>query len=191
MKTYLRGKTRAAMNKTGLRQLRRSGQIPAIVFGTDEDNVMIQLSTKEFGKWAKTGQGGIVELRLDDQEPILVLLETVQRDPVTREYIHVDFLRIKKNELVRTRVNLDYIGTAKGAKFGGVVQIQSTFIEIESYPERIPSLITIDISELEIGDSIHVGDLKLPEGVELISAANELLVSMVTPKVQADEPEAI
>lgn len=191
MKTYLRGKTRAAMNKTGLRQLRRSGQIPAIVFGTGEDNVMIQLSTKEFGKWAKTGQGGIVELRLDDQEPILVLLETVQRDPVTREYIHVDFLRIKKNELVRTRVNLDYIGTAKGAKFGGVVQIQSTFIEIESYPERIPSLITIDISELEIGDSIHVGDLKLPEGVELISAANELLVSMVTPKVQADEPEAI
>lgn len=191
MKTYLRGKTRAAMNKTGLRQLRRSGQIPAIVFGTDEDNVMIQLSTKEFGKWAKTGQGGIVELRLDDQEPILVLLETVQRGPVTREYIHVDFLRIKKNELVRTRVNLDYIGTAKGAKFGGVVQIQSTFIEIESYPERIPSLITIDISELEIGDSIHVGDLKLPEGVELISAANELLVSMVTPKVQADEPEAI
>lgn len=191
MKTYLRAEIRAAMNKTGLRQLRRSGQIPAIVFGTGEDNLMIQLSTKEFGKWAKTGKAGILELRLNDQEPIQVLLETVQRDPVTREYTHVDFLRIKKNEIVRTRVNLDYIGTAKGAKLGGVVQIQSTFIEIESYPEHIPSLIPVDISELEIGDSIHVGDLKLPEGIELISAGNELLVSVVTPKVQADEPEAI
>ncbi|GIO39991.1 50S ribosomal protein L25 [Paenibacillus antibioticophila] len=191
MKTYLRGETRAAMNKTGLRQLRRSGQIPAIVFGIGEDNLMIQLSAKEFGKWARSGQGGIVELRLDNQEPIPVLLETVQRDPVTREYIHVDFLRINKNEIVRTRVNLDYIGTAKGAKLGGVVQIQSTFIEIESYPDHVPAVIPVDISELEIGDSVHVGDLKLPDGVVSISAANELLVSVVTPKVQTDQPEAM
>lgn len=191
MKTYLRGETRTAMNKTRLRQLRRSGQIPAIVFGIGEDNLMIQLSAKEFGKWARSGQGGIVELHLDHREPIPVLLETVQRDPVTREYIHVDFLRINKNELVRTRVNLDYVGTAKGAKLGGIVQIQSTFIEIESYPDHIPAVIPVDISELEIGDSVHVGDLKLPDGVVPISAANELLVSVVTPKVQTDQPEAM
>ncbi|MBU5671879.1 50S ribosomal protein L25 [Paenibacillus brevis] len=191
MRNYLRGETRTTMNKTGLRQLRRSGQIPAIVFGIGQDNLMIQLSAKEFGKWARSGQGGIVELRLDNQEPIPVLLETVQRDPVTREYIHVDFLRINKNEIVRTRVNLDYVGTAKGAKLGGVVQIQSTFIEIESYPDHIPAIIPVDISELEIGDSVHVGDLKLPDGVAPISAANELLVSVVTPKVQTDQPEAM
>lgn len=191
MRTYLRGETRTTMNKTGLRQLRRSGQIPAIVFGIGEDNLMIQLSAKEFGKWARSGQRGIVELRLDNQEPIPVLLETVQRDPVTREYIHVDFLRINKNEIVRTRVNLDYVGTAKGAKLGGVVQIQSTFIEIESYPDHIPAIIPVDISELEVGDSIHVGELRLPEGVVPISAANELLVSVVTPKVQTDQPEAM
>jgi large subunit ribosomal protein L25 len=191
MRVNLRAETRAAMNKTGLKQLRLSGRIPAIVFGTGEDNMMIQLSAKEFGKWARNGKGGILELRFDDREPLPVLLESVQRDPITREYIHIDFLRININEVVRTRVNLDYIGTAKGAKLGGVVQIQSTFIEIESFPDRIPATIPVEISELEIGNSLHVGDLKLPEGVVPISSANELLVSVVTPKVQSEQPEAM
>ncbi|MGE7825927.1 50S ribosomal protein L25 [Paenibacillus sp. NPDC093718] len=191
MRVNLRAETRAAMNKTGLKQLRLSGRIPAVVFGTGENNMMIQLSAKEFGKWARNGKGGILELRFDDREPLPVLLESVQRDPITREYIHVDFLRININEVVRTRVNLDYIGTAKGAKLGGVVQIQSTFIEIESFPDRIPAIIPVDISELEIGNSLHVGDLKLPDGVVPISSANELLVSVVTPKVQAEQPEAM
>lgn len=191
MRVNLRAETRAAMNKTGLKQLRLSGRIPAVVFGTGENNMMIQLSAKEFGKWARNGKGGILELRFDNREPLPVLLESVQRDPITREYIHVDFLRININEIVRTRVNLDYIGTAKGAKLGGVVQIQSTFIEIESFPDRIPAIIPVDISELDIGDSLHVGDLKLPDGVVLISSANELLVSVVTPKVQSEQPEAM
>lgn len=191
MRVNLRAEARAAMNKTGLKQLRLSGRIPAVVFGTGENNMMIQLSAKEFGKWARNGKGGILELRFDDREPLPVLLESVQRDPITREYIHVDFLRININEVVRTRVNLDYIGTAKGAKLGGVVQIQSTFIEIESFPDRIPAIIPVDISELDIGNSLHVGDLKLPDGVVLISSANELLVSVVTPKVQSEQPEAM
>lgn len=191
MRVNLRAETRAAMNKTGLKQLRLSGRIPAVVFGTGENNMMIQLSAKEFGKWARNGKGGILELRFDDREPLPVLLESVQRDPITREYIHVDFLRININEVVRTRVNLDYIGAAKGAKLGGVVQIQSTFIEIESFPDRIPAIIPVDISELDIGNSLHVGDLKLPDGVVPISSANELLVSVVTPKVQSEQPEAM
>ncbi|OIA99319.1 5S rRNA E-loop-binding protein [Paenibacillus sp. LC231] len=191
MRVNLRAETRAAMNKTGLKQLRLSGRIPAVVFGTGENNMMIQLSAKEFGKWARNGKGGILELRFDDREPLPVLLESVQRDSITREYIHVDFLRININEVVRTRVNLDYIGTAKGAKLGGVVQIQSTYIEIESFPDRIPAIIPVDISGLVIGNSLHVGDLKLPDGVVPISSANELLVSVVTPKVQSEQPEAM
>lgn len=191
MRVHLRAETRAAMNKTGLKQLRLSGRIPAVIFGTGEHNMMIQLSAKEFGKWARNGKGGILELHFEDREPIPVLLESVQRDPVTREYLHVDFLRININEVVRTRVNLDYIGTAKGAKLGGVVQIQSTFIEIESLPDQIPATIPVEISGLEIGNSLHVGDLKLPDGVVPISSTNELLVSVVTPKVQSEQPEAM
>jgi large subunit ribosomal protein L25 len=174
-----------------LKHLRNSGRLPAVVFGSGTDNQNIHLSTKEFGKWIRRGSGGIIELNLENHDSIPVLLEAIQRDPVTQEYIHVDFLRVKKDELVRTKVNIEFAGTPRGTKLGGIVQTQSTFIEIESFPDKIPGSIVVDISHLEIGDSFHVGDIELPDGLVLISATNELLLSVVTPKVHEDIEETV
>ncbi|AZS18396.1 50S ribosomal protein L25 [Paenibacillus lutimineralis] len=190
MRTCFQVEERIPMNRTGLKRLRNSGRLPAVVFGSGTDNQNIHLSTKEFGKWIRRGSGGIIELNLENHDSIPVLLEAIQRDPVTQEYIHVDFLRVKKDELVRTKVNIEFAGTPRGTKLGGIVQTQSTFIEIESFPDKIPGSIIVDISHLEIGESIHVGDIELPDGLVLISATNELLVSVVTPKVQAEDIEA-
>lgn len=189
MRTCFQVEERIPMNRTGLKRLRNSGRLPAVVFGSGTDNQNIHLSTKEFGKWIRRGSGGIIELNLENHDSIPVLLEAIQRDPVTQEYIHVDFLRVKKDELVRTKVNIEFVGTPRGTKLGGIVQTQSTFIEIESFPDKIPGSIIVDISHLEIGESIHVGDIELPDGLVLISATNELLVSVVTPKVQAEDIE--
>lgn len=189
MRTCFQVEERIPMNRTGLKRLRNSGRLPAVVFGSGTDNQNIHLSTKEFGKWVRRGSGGIIELNLENHDSIPVLLEAIQRDPVTQEYIHVDFLRVKKDELVRTKVNIEFAGTPRGTKLGGIVQTQSTFIEIESFPDKIPGSIIVDISHLEIGESIHVGDIELPDGLVLISATNELLVSVVTPKVQAEDIE--
>ncbi|MCM3038941.1 50S ribosomal protein L25 [Paenibacillus motobuensis] len=189
MRTCFQVEERIPMNRTGLKRLRNSGRLPAVVFGSGTDNQNIHLSTKEFGKWIRRGSGGIIELNLENHDSIPVLLEAIQRDPVTQEYIHVDFLRVKKDELVRTKVNIEFAGTPRGTKLGGIVQTQSTFIEIESFPDKIPGSIIVDISHLEIGESIHVGDIELPDGLVLISATNELLVSVVTPKVQAEDIE--
>ncbi|GAA0383654.1 50S ribosomal protein L25 [Paenibacillus motobuensis] len=190
MRTCFQVEERIPMNRTGLKRLRNSGRLPAVVFGAGTDNQNIHLSTKEFGKWIRRGSGGIIELNLENHDSIPVLLEAIQRDPVTQEYIHVDFLRVKKDELVRTKVNIEFAGTPRGTKLGGIVQTQSTFIEIESFPDKIPGSIIVDISHLEIGESIHVGDIELPDGLVLISATNELLVSVVTPKVQTEDIEA-
>lgn len=189
MRTCFQVEERIPTNRTGLKQLRNSGRLPAVVFGSGTDNTMIHLSTKDFRKWIKGGSGGIIELNLENHDSIPVLLEAVQRDPVTQEYIHVDFLRVKRDQLVRTKINIEYVGTAQGTKLGGIVQTQSTFIEVESFPDKIPASIVVDISHLEIGDSMTVGDIKLPDGLELISAENELLVSVVTPKIQAGDIE--
>ncbi|MNJ41741.1 50S ribosomal protein L25 [compost metagenome] len=131
-----------------------------------------------------------MEVQVGGSDKIPVLLEGLQRDAVTREYTHVDFLRVKKDELVRTRVTLDYVGTPKGTKLGGIVQTQSTFIEVEALPHQLPSSISVDISELDIGDSLLVGNVELPPEVTLLSAENELLVSVVTPRIQAGDLES-
>ncbi|HEY4390929.1 MAG TPA: 50S ribosomal protein L25 [Paenibacillus sp.] len=191
MRTCFQVEERIPMNRTGLKHLRNSGRLPAVVFGSGTDNQNIHLSTKEFGKWIRRGSGGIIELNLENHDSIPVLLEAIQRDPVTQEYIHVDFLRVKKDELVRTKVNIEFAGTPRGTKLGGIVQTQSTFIEIESFPDKIPGSIVVDISHLEIGDSFHVGDIELPDGLVLISATNELLLSVVTPKVHEDIEETV
>jgi len=191
MRTCFQVEERIPMNRTGLKRLRNSGRLPAVVFGSGTDNQNIHLSTKEFGKWIRRGSGGIIELNLENHDSIPVLLEAIQRDPVTQEYIHVDFLRVKKDELVRTKVNIEFAGTPKGTKLGGIVQTQSTYIEIESFPDKVPGSIVVDVSHLEIGDSIHVGDIELPDGLVLISATNELLISVVTPRVHEDIEETV
>ncbi|WEK53539.1 MAG: 50S ribosomal protein L25 [Candidatus Cohnella colombiensis] len=178
----LQAKPREHMNRSALKRLRTGYRLPGIIFGAKSDNIMIDLSAKEFQQYTRTGDSGVLEIELEGKGKIAVLLEDVQRDPVTREYIHVDFLRVNDNEVVRTKVTVEYTGTANIAKLGGVIQIQSTLIEIEALPANIPSLITVDLSDMNIGESLVVGNLDIPAGVSLISSVDEQLVSIIPPK---------
>ena len=178
MRTILQAHQRPHTNRTGLKRLRREGRLPGVIFGNEQDNAMIHLSAKAFRQFLRTGGSEMIELQLEGRENVPVLLEGLQRDPITKEPIHVDFLQVREDKIVRTGVVLEYVGTARGTRVGGVVQIQSTSIEVRSLPGRVPSSITVDISNLDLGDTLLASDLKLPAGVELSSADNELLVSV-------------
>lgn len=184
MNICFQAEQRKPLNRNGLKRLRQEGRLPGIIMGLNKDSTMIHLSTKEFHRWVRGGGTGVLNISLGESETIPVLLEAVQRDVVTRDYLHADFLRISKNEVVRTKIPIVYVGTAKGSKLGGIVQTQSSFIEVQALPRQLPASITVDISDLDIGESLHVGDIKLPADVILISGVNELLVSIVVmPKV--------
>ncbi|MDF2651106.1 MAG: ribosomal protein [Paenibacillus sp.] len=170
---------RKPMNRTGLKRLRKEGRLPGIIFGANTDNAMIHISMKEFQQWTRRGGTGVLDIRLGESGAIPVLLEDVQRDPVTREWLHADFLRVTTDEEVRTKLPVVYTGIAKGSKQGGSVQTQSAVVEVQALPGRLPTTITIDISELDIGESIQAGDIELPAGVSLVTAANSFLVSVV------------
>ncbi|MFD3261514.1 50S ribosomal protein L25 [Paenibacillus lentus] len=190
MRACFAAEQRSPMNRSGLKRLRNQGRLPGVVMGLNKESDMIHISSQEFQRWVRGGGSGLLEVQVGGTDKIPVLLEGLQRDAVTREYIHVDFLRVRTDELVRTRVTLDYVGTPKGTKLGGIVQTQSTFIEVEALPHQLPSSISVDISELEIGDSLLVGNIELPPEVTLLSSDKELLVSVVTPRIQAEDLEA-
>lgn len=190
MRASFAAEQRSPLNKSGLKRLRNEGRLPGVVMGLNKESDMIHISSQEFQRWFRGGGSGLLEVQVGDSKKIPVLLEGLQRDAVTRDYIHVDFLRVRTDELVRTRVTLDYVGTPKGTKLGGIVQTQSTFIEVEALPQDLPSSISVDISELEIGDSLLVENIVLPPEVTLLSSDNELLVSVVTPRIQAEDLEA-
>ncbi|MGZ7441787.1 50S ribosomal protein L25 [Paenibacillus sp. TH7-28] len=189
MRACFAAEQRSPMNRSGLKRMRQSGRLPGVVMGLNQESDMIHISSQEFQRWIRGGGSGMLEIQMEGCETIPVLLEGLQRDAVTREYIHVDFLRVKTDELVRAKVTLDYIGIPKGTKLGGILQTQSTFIEVEALPHQLPSSISVDISELNIGDSLLVGNVKLPPEVTLLSSENELLLSIVTPRVQSEEAD--
>ncbi|GIO50767.1 50S ribosomal protein L25 [Paenibacillus azoreducens] len=155
--------------------------MPGVVFGKNVDNEIIHISTKQFEKWLKQGASGFIELEMQGGRTMTVLLEELQRHPVTGALVHVDFQLVQTGEIIRTKLGVKFIGTPIGTKTGGVVQIQDPYVEVEAFPKDLPSTVEMDISAMEIGDTRYVKDLNLPPEVTVISGDNELLVSVSTP----------
>lgn len=172
-------KVREKQSRAQLKRLRSEGRIPAIVFGANAPDAMIDVPRKEFMQWMKTGGGSVVHLSIQDQEQIPVLLEDVQHDSLTREIIHIDFLRVDATKQVKTKLPIIYTGTPIGTKQGAVVQTNSTMIEVQALPNVIPNSISADISGLDVGESLLASELELPQGVELVSSPEEILINVL------------
>lgn len=183
MSQPLQASVRTKMSRSGMKELRKAGRLPGIVFGKHTDNRMIHVSSREFQRWAKSGASQIIQLNIDGGETVPVLLEGVQRHPVSGDWLHVDFLQVKMDEAVRSRIPIEFKGTPKGTKTGGIMQTQGTSIEVEGLPGNLPTAITADIEHLDVGETFHVSDLKLPENVTVLSPEDELLVSIVAPRL--------
>ncbi len=189
MSISIQAENRQHLNRSGLKQLRNKGRLPGIIFGSGVDNAIIHISRKEFHQWAKGGGAGVVHLQIKAGEKIPVVLEDVQRDAISQDYLHVDFLRVNQNEEIRTRIPLVFSGTPKGTKLGGIIQTDSAQVEVQALPGLLPSTITIDVSELDTGDVLRAGDVELPEGVQLLSSTEETLISIVAPRIMDEETE--
>jgi len=181
MTTCIQAEKRDHLKRSELRDLRRNGRLPGVVFGRNASNAMVHISTKDFQKWIRQGASGYIELQFEEQEPISVLLEDLQRDPLTMDPIHVDFQLVQSNEIVRTKIPVKLNGVPVGTKTGGIVQVQSSFVEVEALPKYLPNTIEFDISEMEIGQSLLVSDVVLPQEVTIVSDTKEFLVSIVKP----------
>lgn len=192
MSISIHAEHRQHLNRSGLKQLRSKGRLPGIIFGRGLDNTMIHISRKDFHQWAKGGGAGIVQLQIGDAEKFPVLLENAQRDAITQEYIHIDFLIVNQDEEVRMFLPIIITGTPRGTKLGGIIQTDSTAIEVQALPVNLPASITIDISDFDIGSVLRGGEIKLPEGVSLVSSPDETLVSIIAPRIaeEASEEEA-
>lgn len=186
----IQAEKRSHLTRSGLRQLRRSGRIPSVVYGKHVEDMMIHVSTKDFHQWAKQeGVAGVVELEIAGGKPLAVMLEDVQYDPVNRDILHMDFMHVRMDERVRSRIPIELTGTAAGVKSGGVLHTQATHVEVECLPKDLPTTIVVDVSALEIGDSMFVEQLSLPSEVSVLSAPDELLVTVLSPRLDKGESE--
>ncbi|MGO4529135.1 50S ribosomal protein L25 [Paenibacillus sp. 2TAF8] len=181
MTTLIQAENRIKLKPSKLQNLRQSGRLPGIVFGKNTENEMIHIPSVPFQKWLKQGASGFIELQFEEKPSLTVLLEDLQRDPVTRELLHVDFQQVQNNEVLRTKIPVKFNGTPVDAKYGGVVQIQLATIEVEALPRHLPTVVEFDISAMKIGQTLHVEDAEFAPEVTVISEGNESLLSVIKP----------
>ncbi len=174
---------RNAFGKGGARGLRRSGLIPGIVYrGGDSESV--QIGAKELSQFISKTAGEQVLVTLESQSGSkMAIVKDYQIDPIMGDLLHVDFQEISATEEIKISVHILTTGVAIGVRRDkGILQFGIREIEIECLPDKIPGHITVDVSNLGIGQSIHVSDLELGEGIKVLSDLGEMIVAVITIK---------
>ena len=177
-KTSLKAATRARTGSGRLNQMRREGWLPSVIYGHGTENTNLKVDAKSFADvLAKSSSDNIIlNLEIEGEGTRLAFLQAIQLDPLSGLAVHADFLSIDENTEITAHIPAHLIGEAPGVKAGGVVEQYVHAIEITCLPDNLPETLEIDISSLEIGDSLHLGDIKYPKGVSTTHASNVVIV---------------
>jgi large subunit ribosomal protein L25 len=172
-------------------RLRRAGKVPAVVYGLSSDTVPVAVPARELVHilQGESGFNTLITLQLDGED-MLTLARQVQRDPLRGDFVHVDFIRIRRDVAVAAEVPIHLVGEASGVRDGGLLEQLVFSLQIEAKPEAIPPGIEVDVSALEIGDQLRIADITLPADIAVQHEAEELVVQVVMPRVVEEEPTA-
>ncbi len=177
--TGTKGKTHAA---------RRSGYIPAILYGGHADNIPLCVDKRAFDRLLQHAEGNIhqfVSVKFPEGQrewDTTAIIKSVDFHPVKGYPLHIDLVRVRMDERIRTTVPVEFQGQAKGFMYGGIAEMLTRELEVECQAAQVPTHIVVDISGLGVGESIHVGQITPPEGVTLLDDPEKPVVTIVLPR---------
>ncbi len=176
------------------RRLRQQGLIPAVLYGPVSAPITLTVNGRDFERAVQKGnvRRTIVSLTLQNGAgpAKTAIIKELQRHPVNGQFLHVDFYEIAMDRKLRVMVPVVMKGKAKGEEFGGMLQIIEREIEVLCLPRAIPDQLEVDVTELGVGDTLHVNDIALPSGVELVPGDNYTVLTVVSQKAEATPAEA-
>lgn len=183
-------KKRAADGKSKVKMLRKEGFIPGVVYGLNEDPVSVVTTPREIIDLFKNPmkQNVIFEADIEGKKESLITYK-IDKDPITRQILHMDFLRVEKDKKIKVNVPLELTGSAPGQKRGGFLVVKTSTLRIFSVPVNIPTKIVIDLSELQIGDFIKVKDIDTKGHYDLITNLDDTIVRVAAPRKQISDAE--
>lgn len=184
MELKLKAEPRAEMGKGPARRTRAAGRVPAVLYGPEMETLQLSVDARELWHALHTDAGTnvLIDLQLDGEE-YLSMPREVQRDILRGTLLHVDLVRIRRDVAIQVNVPVHPVGESAGVKEGGVLEHHLWELHIEVLPTNVPESIEIDISELQIGDSLRVESAIIPEGVTVLTPAEETILAVVPPPV--------
>lgn len=180
---------RTGIGRSAVRKLKAQGAVPAVIYGAKSQPESLQVSKRDISNILShaSGENVLVELEIEGETGRVALMQEVQHSPLGGDILHVDFHAISMDEMIEADVPLEPTGIAEGVKtFGGLLEQNIRSLEIECLPKDLPDFISVDVSNLNIGDSIHVRDLPLPDGVTTRVQPDLTAFSVVAPTVEAE-----
>jgi large subunit ribosomal protein L25 len=177
-KTSLKAETRARTGSGRLNQMRREGWLPSVIYGKGAETTNLKVNAKAFNDVLahSSSENIIVNLEIAGQGTRLAFLQAVQHEPLSGSVLHADFRAIDENTEITAHIPAHLNGEAPGVKAGGVIEQYVHAIEIICLPNDLPETIELDVSSLQLGDSLHLGEIKYPKGVRPTHAADVVVV---------------
>lgn len=172
------------------RMIRRTGFIPAELFGRDLKNRHLSVGEKDFKKiYAKAGEHTLINVMTEEGEKLPALITNVTKEPLSDKILSIDFHQVRMDEKIQTKIPIEFIGIAPAIKNGFVVVNVLNEIEIEALPTHIPQKFEVDVSVLENpGEGFHVKDLKVPKDVKILTPEEMAIVTVTEKKAEEVAP---
>jgi large subunit ribosomal protein L25 len=188
LKAYPRTQSR----RNGARKLRAAGRVPAVIYGRQDKPQSLEVIAKEIGDLIhhSASENMLVDLSVenDARSKRLALVQEIQHHPLDGDVLHVDFHEVTENEKVVIMVPLETAGEAAGVKnSGGVLEHVVFKVKVKALPKDLPEQLIVDVSHLELGKSIHLGDIKPPAGVEILGDKHISVISVALPRTEEEE----
>lgn len=189
-RTQLVAKPRTEAGTWAAKRLRKQGLVPGVIYGKGMETQSIQLDARALLDFLRSSHAGaLVDVKISDgdgERTETAMLREVQRNPITGQPLNVDFHRISLEEEVTTAVPINLVGESEAAKRGGILEQILWEVRVSCLPTLIPERFEVDISSLEIGDSLHADVLRPPEGVTLQAEPDEVIVVMAAPRIEEE-----
>ncbi len=180
--------------KGAARKERQRGFIPAVLYGI-KGNKVLTVKAKDFEKmFEEIGEHSIINLNIDNKDKAEVIVKDFQLDPVTKHVIHIDFLEFEKGKALKTEVPIRVTGDSAGVTKGGILETFLRDLEIECLPKDIPDSVEIDVTDMEIGDSIHARDISVDDKIKVLTNPEQVVVTIGMPtkiEVPVEEEEVV
>ena len=190
--TGLMAKRRHETGKGAARRLRAAGQIPAVLYGKDQEPISLTLDAREALQLfhSISVENTIVNVQIDDdKEALETLVREIQMHPYRPDLVHVDFYCIERGVALEVDIPANYVGTPQGVRDGGILEVILHELRVKCIPSKIPDTIDIEVSALDIGDSIHASEISMDEGVELLTDPGQTVCLVSAPRVEEEEVE--
>lgn len=173
--------TRELKRTSEINSARRNGKIPGIYYIAGSESIKIEINERDLNAIIASGNV-IIKMKLANEEDKQVIIKDVQIHPVTDKILHVDLMGIRMDKEIEVNIPIHFEGTPEGVKMGGIQQSTLRELVIRGLPGKLPDVINVDVADLEIGDSIHVKDIDVPN-VTVVTDEELAVVSVVTPKI--------